>query len=159
MASGGRRWNSRLPQKGQGRVPGPQGPGGKNADGKLQGGIRGGQKYRNGEVRGKHKMSEPEKNFGGSLLELETGAREIRGLLLEARRRDDLDAMVDKAFEKAKEGEFRYYADIMDRIGGKAMVTQTNIMADLTGDEVAAMAEQVEEKFAEDREQFEEQSA
>lgn len=153
MASGGMKANSKLPKKGAGRPAGPQ-----NSDGTSPGGRNFGAKggdpdrRKTGEYdrRGPNWETDPEGKFGASLLELQDGAREIRNFLVSARNRDRIERIVEKAFTEAEAGNFRYYEDILNRFGGKPVMTQTNITADLTGDETAALAKQVAEKFEED---------
>lgn len=148
MASGGMRKNSRLPNKGAGRPSGPRNSDGTSPDGHRPG-IKGGSPhpYTKGEGKTKQWQTNPEEKFGASLLELEDGAREIRNILMEARYQEKLRELVEVAFTRARAGEFRFYEDIMNRIGGKPVSTQTNVVREMTGDEVASMAEQIKGKF------------
>ncbi len=149
MPSGGMRWNSKLPKEGAGRVAGPRNSDGTNVDGQRHPGRKGGQPNRNGEIKGKHKKAEPEPAavFGASLIDLEEGAREIRSILTDETHREKFTELVDMAFVKALNGEYRFYEDLMNRYGGKPVVTQANITGDMSGDETAALADQVEKNL------------
>ncbi len=149
MPSGGMRWNSKLPKAGAGRAPGPQNSDNTNPDGQRHAGRKGGQPNRNGEIRGKHKKAEPEPTpvLGASLIDLEEGAREIRSILTDKDHREKFIELIDMAFAKAIDGNYRFYEDLMNRFGGKPVVTQANIIGDMSGDETAALAEQVEKNF------------
>ena len=142
MPSGGSRWNSNLP-KGGNTASGPR-------DSGDHPGRNGGQENRNGEIRGKHKMSEPELNFGGTAEEIAQGAKMIRDILTSERMRPRIERAVDKSVELAEGGNLGHARLILGYIAGTPVAMQHSESVVMTGDQVADMAEQVRENFKKD---------
>jgi hypothetical protein len=101
------------------------------ADGSLTGKDKTTGRFVAGNTLGKGRV-EGSRNFATIYKEALTKIATTKGVSL-----DEIEnELVEKAIERAKEGDYRYYQDIMDRLNGKPVQRNENLNANISLDKL-----------------------
>lgn len=151
MPGGGMRWNSRLPKANAGRPKG-------SVDGVRRPGINGGKtKQRTPSEQAEDPFYIPGHNSHAmqhqpdwidDVQDLARGQRMIRDALRDARLHERVVNVVDALLTKAEGGDNKSAELLLAYIGGKPVAFSENTNRDISGDEIASMADAVRDEMS-----------